>query len=137
MRFCGKARNSAYKPLWTKGDFGYESKITARNGRRSRQYASDDAPSPKMQEDMARTQADLEQRTYEATVGGGAVTAKVSGTHEVLSINIKPEVVDPDDVEMLSDLVMAAVNEAIRQAIATSEEEMSKITGGLNLPGMF
>lgn len=91
----------------------------------------------KMQEDMARTQADLEQRTYEATVGGGAVTAKVSGTHEVLSIDIKPEVVDPDDVEMLSDLVMAAVNEAIRQAIATSEEEMSKITGGLNMPGLF
>ena len=91
----------------------------------------------KMQEDMARTQADLEQRTYEATVGGGAVTAKVSGTNEVLSIDIKPEVVDPDDVEMLSDLVMAAVNEAIRQAIATSEEEMSKITGGLNMPGLF
>jgi len=91
----------------------------------------------KMQEDMARTQAELEERTYEATVGGGAVTATVSGKHEVLSIDIKPEVVDPEDVEMLADLVMAAVNEAIRQAVANSEEEMGKITGGLNLPGMF
>ena len=91
----------------------------------------------KMQEDMARTQAELEERTYEATVGGGAVTAKVDGKHQVLSIDIKPEVVDPDDVEMLSDLVMAAVNEAIRQAVATSEQEMSKITGGLNMPGLF
>ena len=91
----------------------------------------------KMQEDMARLQEELDAREYAATAGGGAVTAVVDGKHKVKSLEIKPEVVDPEDVEMLADLVAAAVNEAIRQAVETSETEMAKITGGAGLPGMF
>ena len=91
----------------------------------------------KMQEDMARLQEELDAREYTATAGGGAVTAVVDGKHKVKSLEIKPEVVDPEDVEMLADLVAAAVNEAIRQAGETSETEMAKITGGAGLPGMF
>ncbi len=91
----------------------------------------------KMQENMAVLQEQLDAREYTATAGGGAVTAVVDGKHMVKSIALKPEVVDPEDVEMLSDLIMAAVNEAIRQAVETSEAEMSKVTGGLNMPGLF
>lgn len=91
----------------------------------------------KMQEDMAALQADLETREYTAVVGGGAVTAVVDGKYAVKSMTIQPEVVDPEDVEMLADLVTAAVNEAIRQAKAESETEMGKLTGGMNMPGMF
>ena len=91
----------------------------------------------KMQENMAALQEQLDVREYTATAGGGAVTAIVDGKHMVKSITLKPEVVDPEDVEMLSDLIMAAVNEAIRQAVETSEAEMSKVTGGLNMPGLF
>ncbi len=91
----------------------------------------------KMQEDAAQKQEELNVKEYEATAGGGAVTAVVDGSHMVKSLQIKPEVVDPDDVEMLSDLVAAAVNEAIRTAVADSEAEMERITGGLNMPGMF
>ena len=91
----------------------------------------------KMQEDAARVQQELEEKEYSASAGGGAVSATVNGKHTLTALTIAPEVVDPDDAEMLADLVMAAVNEAIRQAIATSEQEMSKITGGLNMPGLF
>ena len=91
----------------------------------------------KMQEDMARLQEELDAREYTATAGGGAVTAVVDGKHKVKSLEIKPEVVDPEDVEMLADLVAAAVNEAIRQAVETSETEMAKITSGAGRPGMF
>ena len=91
----------------------------------------------KMQEDMARLQEHLDAREYTARSGGGAVTAVVDGKHRVKSLEIQPEVVDPEDTEMLADLVMAAVNEAIRQAVETSESEMSKVTGGMNLPGML
>lgn len=91
----------------------------------------------KMQADMASLQEDLAQREYTATVGGGTVTAVVDGQHNVKSLDISPEVVDPEDVEMLSDLVIAAVNEAIRQAASESESEMGKITGGMNIPGLF
>ena len=88
----------------------------------------------KMQADMAAAQEELAARTYTATAGGGMVSATVDGGHLVQSLEIKPEACDPDDVEMLGDLVMAAVNEAIRAAVADSEQEMSRITGGLNLP---
>ena len=88
----------------------------------------------KMQEDMTAMQAELEQRTYTATAGGNMVSATVDGTHLVKAIEIKPEACDPDDTEMLADLVTAAVNEAIRKAIADSEEEMNRITGGMKLP---
>ena len=91
----------------------------------------------KMQEDMARVQEELDAREYTAAAGGGAVTATVDGKHMVRKLELKPEVVDPEDVEMLADLVMAAVNEAIRQAVDTSEQEMSKVTGGMNMPGLF
>lgn len=89
----------------------------------------------KMQKDMQRMQEEVEQRTVEASAGGGAITVVASGKKEIKSITIKPEVVDPDDVEMLQDLIIAAVNEAIRMADEMVSKEMSKITGGLNLPG--
>ncbi|HCA28795.1 MAG TPA: YbaB/EbfC family nucleoid-associated protein [Ruminococcaceae bacterium] len=91
----------------------------------------------KMQEDMAALQEALDAREYSASSGGGAVTATVTGKHNITKLEIKPEVVDPEDVEMLADLVMAAVNEAIRQAAENSEAEMSKISGGLSMPGLF
>ena len=91
----------------------------------------------KMQEDMQNLQADLEQREYTATSGGGLVEVTVDGKHLIKNIKISPDAVDPDDSEMLEDLVTVAVNEAISNAIKSSEEEMSAITGGLNLPGMF
>ena len=91
----------------------------------------------KMQEDMATLQADLEAREYTATSGGGAVTATVDGKHLIKSLKINADIIDPDDAEMIEDLVTVAVNEAINNAIKTAEEEMGAITGGLNLPGMF
>lgn len=91
----------------------------------------------KMQADMASLQEDLEAREYTATSGGGLIEVTVDGKHLIKSIKIKPEAVDPDDAEMLEDLVTVAVNEAISNAIKTAEEEMGAITGGLNLPGMF
>lgn len=91
----------------------------------------------KMQEDMARTQAELEEREYTATAGGGAVSATVNGKHQVTALAIQPEVIDPEDAEMLADLVMAAINEAQRKAAQDAEEEMGKISGGMNMPGLF
>jgi DNA-binding YbaB/EbfC family protein len=90
----------------------------------------------KMQEEMARTQAELQEKVIEASAGGGAVTAKVNGKQHILEIKIKPEVVDPEDVEMLEDLVMAAINDAIKQSQDMVSSEMAKITGGLNIPGL-
>ena len=89
----------------------------------------------KMQEDMAKAQAEIEEMTFTATSGGGAVSVTVSGKKVVQNIEIKPEVVDPEDVEMLGDLVIAAVNEAMTKVDSVSQEKMS-ITGGMNLPGM-
>ena len=91
----------------------------------------------KMQEAMAKLQEALDAREYTARSGGGACTAVVDGKHRLKTLEIQPEVVDPEDTEMLADLVIAAVNEAVRQAAETSEAEMSKVTGGMNLPGMF
>lgn len=89
-----------------------------------------------MQTKMAKLQAELEEKTVEASAGGGAVRVLVNGKNEILEINIEPEVLDPDDVEMLQDLIMAACNEALRNAQNMVSEEMSKITGGLKVPGM-
>lgn len=89
----------------------------------------------KMQREMLKLQEEIEQRTVEASSGGGAVNVVVSGKKDVRSITIEPEVVDPDDIEMLQDLIMAAINEAIRKADEMVAQEMSKLTGGLNLPG--
>ena len=91
----------------------------------------------KMQQDMLRMQEELAAKEYDATAGGGVVRAVVDGSHQVKAIEIKPEAVDPDDVEMLQDMVMAAVNEALRTASETSEREMSKLTGGMSLGGLF
>ena len=91
----------------------------------------------KMQEDMANLQADLEQREYTATSGGGMVEVPVDGMHLIKNIKINPDAIDPDDSEMLEDLITVAVNEAISNAIKTSEEEMGAITSGLNMPGLF
>ena len=82
-------------------------------------------------------QEDIEQREFTAVSGGGAVSVTVDGKHTVKEIKIKPEIVDPDDVEMLEDLITVAVNEAIANAVKTSEDEMGAITGGLNMPGLF
>ena len=91
----------------------------------------------KLQEQMLKTQQELEEKEYEASAGGGVVTARVSGKKEIVALEIKPEAVDPDDVEMLQDMVMAAVNEALRMAAETTEREMGKLTGGMNLGGLF
>ena len=90
----------------------------------------------KIQEEMDKTSAELELQEYTAAAGGGAVKVTATGKLEIKSIEIKPEVVDPEDIEMLSDLVMAAVNEAIRTAVTDKNEKMDKISGGLNVPGL-
>ena len=91
----------------------------------------------KLQQEMIRMQQEQEAKTYSASAGGGMVTATVNGKHELLNLEIKPEAVDPDDVEMLQDMVMAAVNEALRTADSDAANNMSRLTGGLNLGGMF
>ena len=91
----------------------------------------------KMQQEMLRMQAEQEAKTFTAASGGGMVTATVNGKHEVVGIEIKPEAVDPDDVEMLQDMVIAAVNEAMRAADAEAANNMSRLTGGLNLGGLL
>ena len=91
----------------------------------------------KMQQEMLRMQEEMENKTYSATVGGGMITAAVNGKHEVVSLEINPEAVDPDDVEMLQDMVIAAVNEAMRAADSEAASNMSRLTGGLNLGGLF
>ena len=91
----------------------------------------------KMQADMAKMQESLKSRTFESTVGGGAVAVVVNGKKEVVSIKINPEAVDADDMEMLEDMLVSAINEGMRQVDETTEKEMGKITGGMKLPGMF
>ena len=91
----------------------------------------------KLQQQMAKIQEEIEAREFEATAGGGMATAKVNGKKELISIEIKPEAVDPDDVEMLQDLIVAAVNEALREAGDAMEQGMGKMTGGMGLPGFF
>ena len=91
----------------------------------------------KMQEDMAALQEDLDAREYEIKAGGGVVGVKINGKKEILAIDIQPEIVDPDDVETLSDILVAAVNEAIKRVETTNSQEMDKITKGMNMPGMF
>jgi len=91
----------------------------------------------KMQQDLLKMQQEMEEKQYEATAGGGVITAVVSGKRELVRVTIDPEAVDPDDVEMLQDMVVAAVNEAMRKAEADSAQNMSKLTGGLNLGGLF
>jgi len=91
----------------------------------------------KMQADMEALQEELDAREYEVSVGGGAVGVKINGKKEILSITLKPEIVDPEDIESLSDTLVAAVNEAIRKVEETNSSEMQKITGDINVPGLF
>lgn len=91
----------------------------------------------KMQQEMMKMQEEIQSKEYSASAGGGMVTASVNGKHEVVSLTVKPEAVDPDDVEMLQDMIIAAVNEAMRTADADAANSMSRLTGGLNLGGLF
>lgn len=91
----------------------------------------------KMQDQITELQEDIEQRDFSATAGGGAVEVVVTGKKVLKSLTLKPEVVDPEDIEMLQDLIISAVNEAVGNVESTTEEEMSKITGGVSLPGLF
>ncbi len=91
----------------------------------------------KMQQEMLKMQEEMENKTYTASAGGGVVSATVNGRHELVSLAVQPEAVDPEDVEMLQDLIVAAVNEAMRTADAEASNNMSKLTGGLNLGGLF
>lgn len=91
----------------------------------------------KMQEDMAALQEELDAKEYDISAGGGVVGVKINGKKEILSISIEPEIVDPDDIETLSDILVAAVNEAIKRVDDTNNAEMSKITGSVGFPGMF
>ena len=93
----------------------------------------------KMQEDMNTLRDELDEREYEVKAGGGVVTVRINGKLEILGIDIEPEIVDPDDIETLSDILTAGVNEAIKKVNDTNNEEMNKITGSLNfgMPGLF
>lgn len=90
----------------------------------------------KMQEEMEAKQAEVQATEFTASAGGGAVEVSVNGAHEVKAIHIQPEVLDPDDVEMLEDLLIASLNEANRKAAAAMEQTMDKVTGGMNVPGL-
>ena len=91
----------------------------------------------KMQEDMAAKQEELDAREYDISAGGGVVNVKINGKREILAIDLKPEIVDPDDIETLSDILVAAVNEAIKRVDDTNNAELGKITGAMNMPGLF
>lgn len=91
----------------------------------------------KMQEDMANMQAELEAREYDVSAGGGVVNVKINGKKEVLSVKLAEEIVDPDDIETLEDLIVAAVNEAIKNVETDAANEMSRLTGGLSIPGLM
>lgn len=90
----------------------------------------------KMQKEMGRIQAELKERVVDASSGGGAVTAYVNGQQELLSVKLKPEAVDPEDIDMLQDLIVVAVNQGLKKARELSEKAMSQATGGLRLPGL-
>ncbi len=89
----------------------------------------------KIQDDMTALQEELNVREYEIKAGGGAVTVKINGKLEVISLEISPEIVDPEDIETLSDIITAGINEAIKKVTETNNEELGKVTGGLNVPG--
>lgn len=91
----------------------------------------------KMQEQMLKAQEELENKEVEGTAGGGVVTVRVSGHKKVLGVTIKPEAVDPDDIDMLQDLVMTAVNDALNKAEEMANKDMGKFTGGMKIPGLF
>ena len=91
----------------------------------------------KMQEQMEKAQSEIEEKEFSSSAGGGVVEATVNGKKEVLSVKINPDVVDPEDVEMLEDLIMVAINDAMTKAANYNEETMGKLTGGINIPGLM
>ena len=91
----------------------------------------------KMQDQITELQEDIEAREFSATAGGGAVEVTITGKKTIKSLTLKPEVVDPEDIDMLQDLIISAINEAVNNIEATTENEMGKITGGVSLPGLF
>ena len=91
----------------------------------------------KVQEDMERIRQELDAKEYSVSVGGGAVEVTANGKHQLTKVDIKPEVVDPDDIEMLGDLLIGAINEVMRKIDEDSEQEMGKVSGGFNIPGLF
>lgn len=91
----------------------------------------------KMQDEITVLQEDIEGRDFSATAGGGAVEVTLTGKKTIKSLTLKPEIVDPEDIEMLQDLIISAINEAVNNIETTTESEMSKITGGVSLPGLF
>lgn len=91
----------------------------------------------KMQQDMLKMQEELEQQEFEGSAGGGAVTVTLTGKKELTKVTLKPEIVDPDDVEMLEDLILVAVNEGLKKVDENSQAQLGKLTGGLNIPGLF
>jgi DNA-binding YbaB/EbfC family protein len=91
----------------------------------------------KMQRDMEKAQQELEVQVYEASAGGGAVKVKVNGKKEIMSLDLQPSVVDPDDIEMLQDLIVVALNDAFKQVEDASARLMGRMTGGMNIPGLF
>ena len=106
-------------------------------GRGPSDFSSMMKQAQKMQENMEKTQEELKAREFKATSGGGAVEAVMNGKKELVSLTIKPEVVDPEDTEMLQDLIVAAVNQVVREVEQTTNEEMQKVTGNMGIPGMF
>ena len=109
----------------------------ARNNFRGMPGGMNQAAMMKQEQELLRMQEEQENKVYTASAGGGMVSASVNGKHEVVNLEINPEAVDPDDVEMLQDMVIAAVNEAMRTADADAANNMSRLTGGLNLGGLF
>ena len=91
----------------------------------------------KMQQEMMKMQDEMKATEFESTAGGGVITVKVSGSKQILDVNIKPEAVDPDDVEMLQDLIITAVNDAMKKVDEAKNSKMSRLTGGMNIPGLF
>lgn len=91
----------------------------------------------KMQQEMMKMQDEMEASEFESTAGGGVISVKVSGSKQLLEVNIKPEAVDPDDVEMLQDLIITAVNDALKKVDDVNNSKMSKLTGGMSIPGLF
>jgi len=125
------------KILSCKGRFGMKARIPRGMGGGPTNMQGMLRQAQKLQEQMAQLQQELEQREYEVTAGGGMVTVKINGKKEILKIDIKPEIVDPDDIETLADVITAGVNEAIRKVEETNASELAKITGEINIPGLI
>lgn len=123
--------------IHSKGEFEMKARIPKNMGGGAQNMNSMIKQAQKMQDQITELQEDIEGRDFSAVVGGGAVEVVVTGKKTIKSLAIKPEVVDPEDIEMLQDLIISAVNEAVNNVESTTESEMSKITGGVSLPGLF